>query len=318
MNKTMVIMYSPEQEPRHEQISLKEYEIKNKEGQFIARVKLEIVDDLTMLEDARWKRRLKKIELLNKDGEVIDIFSKLNIEAEVYLTSGFHASFFSDSFRVLIPELTSPERILTLLHELGHVKQRKEDWSEDQENLSYFARMMFNPVLSVMGFIGIEPKTWTLIAREFNRLLGIPDARRRLTISQKDLSNIQILVDTFVFVRQIRLNLLEKEGSTQEQINTAMQEQLSVLEKLKTYDKLIRDNLTELLRMEERDATVRALKWLREWKTIYGIDLLQDGAYEDLREGQSTYGIPLIRRPNVKENTTTCEEEENRFGKLVA
>ncbi|HAU65949.1 MAG: hypothetical protein UT30_C0001G0002 [Candidatus Uhrbacteria bacterium GW2011_GWF2_39_13] len=309
-------MRRPEQEPPHEQVSIKEFEIKNKEGELVARVKLETSEDLTMNENALWRKRLRTIELLGKEGQVVNIFSELGIKTDVYISKDTHGSFSHGSRRVRTPEPRSSEYILALLHELGHVKQRKGEWSKDQDDVSAIGRNAAYPSVSFVDFIKPEENQWPVIAREFRRVLDLPSAARRLTIRQEDVSAIEALAEKYIALRQDTLNFYEKEF-TEEEMERSMEVEHIVRKKLQAYDQLMRDNLTELVRMEERDATIRGLTWLREWKKVYGIDLLQDGAYEYLREEQAAYGIPLIRRSHVEENEITCEEEETQFKKLV-
>lgn len=220
---------------------IEKYEYRDKNGELIclAKVEFEQATEFDLLRNALEGGRLLKSLILENGNASIDILSLANKHGAVITildSSDFDCYAVLDK-EVLSHPLDSPLSIGVLLHELGHIEQYKDE---------YFIRLSkASESFQYASSNDFESKIENL------REVGICDY-----LDPKLLAEFKILLDEFGEYSSDDYGLLG--------IDKRLDEVLAELD----------DVMIIATQVAERDATRRAILWLRQIKDR-GIDLLQ-------------------------------------------
>jgi len=292
-------MMQPEQLPKQAKTKLerresifntvqKEYELKDSDGKIMCRVIVELTRNVERLDRQNGLvevQHVNKLTLMGeKDGKQTELdllaFARdIDPEIEVLteakrntVDSAFFAPYFH---RIVLKELDTPEGILSFLHELGHAAQKKEKRFADMSTADKGRRFRSPEELETTLYIiseslKIHPNEQQLRALETQKAL-VEDRRKIFqelleikyyleapshsgTSPERHLSEIKQFEE--------RQRVLEQE---RDRLYRIEDEVLKPLEPL----------LSLPQKINERNATARALVWARGFRQSHGIDLLR-------------------------------------------
>jgi len=266
----------------------REFEYKDAEGKIICHVIIELSRNTEAVGYERAEvQRIKKLVLIGeKEGKQtkLDLMSfaqAIDSEIEVMVTmkhNSIESAYYNDfHHRIVLEDLARPENILTFLHELGHAAQKKEKRFANLTAADKYSRGVYSEVKTS---IDIVTESMDLPLNE-EQQRALQEYRELDAVFQKLYSeqyDIKAKLESYksssanIEQRLADINYLEARHA---QIGAQI---ATLRDRVKKLLKPLEPLLSLPQKINERNATARALVWARQFKQLQGIDLLRPQA----------------------------------------
>ncbi len=278
MNNIESSSFTPEVQKEHVEL----YELLNEQGEFVVTSQA-TTREIGLDHRDRMRYELTAWSLVTKEGKNINVFELIQPTKPVYITEGFEHYFYdAEKGYAEIPPLSSLKNIAVAMHELGHMKQYEEAffqklWKMEKD------RMARKPLPSV--------SYWPEIKEKIGSIQENASVKEAFQLDQNIIDQLEGAYQAYEdFFDSIPEDEEETGGKVRELDRRQAEVERQFLDIIRNNETAIRNFLNYPQIILERNATKRALTWLRTLRDEYHVPIVQgNSGVKYLKESLETY-----------------------------